>query len=131
MRRGQRRECRIGVGHPGDVHLPAEQGFVAARLDTAGLPRKQCSKARTGHDRRLLDDHRHQVIAAVDEEIRCDRKRQAKDANDIFDHAIGTRRHQHLTALAQQLGIGSTEETRALQLADALGEIQAMHAADP
>src|SRR5262249_39528719 len=72
-------------------------------------------EADRGDDRRLLDRHRHDVIAAVDLEVQTEAHRQGEGPHRVLDHGVRRAQRQGLGAAQQrEILVGETEPSLSL-----------------
>src|SRR5690606_5371995 len=57
-----------------------------------------------------LDDHRHDVLLAVDDEIHAEPERQAHDADDVLDHLVGGGDVERVAAGRERAKIGGGQQ---------------------
>jgi hypothetical protein len=74
-----------------DLDLRGHHRIVRLGDEAAALAHHARGVRCRGDHRRLLDRHRHQDVAAVDDEVQADPERQRVDADRVLDHAIRDR----------------------------------------
>jgi hypothetical protein len=83
---------RLGVRqmrHVDDLHLTDQNRLRALHLEAARAAHDLGGRRQRGHDRRLLDHQRHDIVASVDEEVKTQADRQTHHADDVLDHLVG------------------------------------------
>ncbi len=71
------------------LDLADHQRLGGLGVEAAAGARQAGGETRACHHRRLLDDHRHQHVAAVDHEVGGDAQRQRVGADHVFHHLVG------------------------------------------
>ena len=80
---------RVEVGDVEHLDLTDADRLRDLRLDAAAGAQQLGRIARRRHDRGLLDAHRHEHVAAVEQHVRAHAQGQAMHAQGVLDHAVG------------------------------------------
>ena len=84
-----RKEKRILPNALEDLHLTDHLRLGGVRDEAASSAGELGHERRARDDRRLLNRHRHEHFAAIDEEVGGDAERQRVQADDVLDHVVG------------------------------------------
>ncbi len=84
---------------------PIRIGSVALDLKPPDNRAVRAAADKSGDDRRFFDAQRHDVVAAVDQEIEREAERQTEHADDVLDHLVRGLDAQRVIAGGEQRNV--------------------------
>ena len=107
-----------------DLDLADQDRIRRFGLEAAAVAHELARRAERRDDRRLLDDHRHDVLLVVDDEVQAEPERQAHDADDVLDHLVGGVEIERVLAGGERAEIRRVDEPALVHEPDALFDAQ-------
>ena len=100
----------LHVGQIHDLNLADQNRVRRFGLETAASADQLACRAHGCDDRRLFDDHRHDVLLIVDDQVHAEPERHAHDADDVLDHLVGGVEIERMLARGEGAEIRSIDE---------------------
>ena len=120
----------IRIGDIEHLDLPDDERGVGGAREAARLAYEEGCRAHRGDDRRLLDDHRYEVVPAVDREVETEAHRHREDADDVLGQPVGLHRGENVRSGAERLVVALGQDAPVAQFAEAFLDAQLVEPRD-
>ena len=107
-----------------DLDLTDQNRIGRFGFETAAGTDQLGGRTQRRDDRRLLDDHRHDVVLVVDDEVHAEPERHAHHADDVLDHLVGGVEIEGVLPGSESAEIRRVDEPALVHGTDALFDAQ-------
>ncbi len=121
----------LHVGEVHDLDLADQDRVRRLGAETAVRADQLARRAERRDDRRLLDDHRHDVLLVVDHQVHAETERQAHHADHVLDHLVGGVELERVLARRERAEVGAVDQSALVHGANALLDAQFVEIGNP